>query len=1013
MNRIVCFVFGVWFLFLLSAVDAMADEIRVSHCFQGDSIAAINDGVEPQTSTDQPRHSFWDHKGTQEWVEYHFSESRKVSATEVFWLDDTPQGDCPLPRKWQLFYRQDTTWTPVKNTSPFTIEKDVFCRVTFEPVNTSALRIEVTLQPGQGAGIIEWDVRNDPTLVKQRAVKRTMHRLDSVYFSPRETPLLEHIRKTYGFSSEAQKYFAAMNTFQKRAADIRQRLEADSNVEEKEVDVLTQEISTFLSAPTHQLPPIAFFTRYPLTRPNAANCAIWQSVPEAWGCSIRILDPASPDATPVILFENPDGAIYDMNLSNDAKTLFFSYHHKDEPCWQIYEIGVDGQGLKKISQEPQYYEVGAIELPTGELAFISTRRIGFTVCQPGPSSNLYVMNRDGGNVRCVSQNTLSDFSPQMLPDGRVLFTRWEYVDRDLTYRQSLWTQNPDGRRYQLYYGNTIRDAGVLWQARPIMNRTDLVVSTFAPHHGWSHGAIGLIQNQMGLEAPKETGFSYITREYPSIRDTAYRWSYRDPFPLNDYQFLVSCGLDLNRFALYLLDLCGNRTMLYADAHMGCYNPLPLIEQPVAPQIVDSESGNNNPDETLQWGTLLLANVYEGLPEIERGRVKYIQIMEQMRKLADLTKRAYDQSPGMSYATYYAKKCWGRVPVEEDGSAFFEVPALHEVYLQALDADGRELQRMTSALQLMPGETAGCIGCHENRQTSPPFNLTRMPLATSKTPVHPEVPDWGTDGVVDFVKVVQPVLDKYCVECHSGPNPKAGYNFSGDKTRIFNMAYDNLLGRSRSYRQHDMETGDMLPEEQAKGKPLVHFYWLLRTPSAVNRPLQTGSHASRLLDYIDTDHCGQFLSLEDRERIYAWIDADVPYYATYEHSRPRSPGYRDLCTDIDTGKEAAWYKDDFLAVFETRCASCHGAIPEPNDHANIWDGRYGWMNFTHPEWSSALTAHLSKEAGGWGLGTENGGEGTPLFDTTEDPDYMRMLKALQQGRDAMMAHPRVDMAVVAK
>jgi len=160
-HKTFCF-WGTLFPLFLSLVNTAADEVRVSHCFQGDSVAAINDGVEPQTSTDQPRHSFWEHKGTDEWAEYHFAEPRTLSATEIFWLDDTPAGDCPLPLTWRLLSRQDNTWTPVKNTSPFSIEKDVFCRVTFEPVVTSALRIEVRLQPGKGAGIIEWDVRDDP-----------------------------------------------------------------------------------------------------------------------------------------------------------------------------------------------------------------------------------------------------------------------------------------------------------------------------------------------------------------------------------------------------------------------------------------------------------------------------------------------------------------------------------------------------------------------------------------------------------------------------------------------------------------------------------------------------------------------------------------------------------------------------------------------------------------------------------------------------------------------------------
>ena len=107
-------------------------------------------------------------------------------------------------------------------------------------------------------------------------------------------------------------------------------------------------------------------------------------------------------------------------------------------------------------------------------------------------------------------------------------------------------------------------------------------------------------------------------------------------------------------------------------------------------------------------------------------------MEQVRKSEDLVSRAYDQSPVMSYGTYYAKRCWGTVPVEEDGSAHFLAPALREIYFQVLDAEGRELQRMTSGVQVMPGERISCIGCHEPRQWSPPA-AGRIPLAARRPP----------------------------------------------------------------------------------------------------------------------------------------------------------------------------------------------------------------------------------------------------------------------------------------
>ena len=826
-------------------------------------------------------------------------------------------------------------------------------------------------------------------------------------FEPRRTALLDLVCRAEGLSPEGQRYLDRLSAFARRRDQLIADAEAGGATGEKTVTAFADEVNRFLAGEVRQLGPIVFFTRHPLTHPNAANCAIWQSVPERWGCSIRIYDPGRPDQPPKTIFRDPEGCIFDMNLSADARTLFFSYRKRSEPCWQLYEIGADGTGLKKISRHGDHYDVGAMELPDGDLLFVSTRRGGYTVCQPGPASNLHVMRRDGTAVRCVSQNTLSDFSPHLLPDGRVLFTRWEYIDRDLTFRQSLWTQNPDGRHYQLFFGNTIRDVGTFWQARPVPGHRDLVVATFAPHHGWPHGAVGLIHTGLGLEAPRDRGFAWITQEFPEIGDRSYRWSYRDPYPVSDYQFLVACGKG-GRFGIYLLDLCDNTAPIISDPEQGCYGPLLLRPRRTPPNLPAVQQVQKRPGGEVRWGTLFVADVYEGLRGIERGRVKTIQIMEQMRKTRDLRSRAYDQSPLMSYGTYYAKKCWGRAPVEDDGSAYFRAPALQEIYLQVLDAEGRELQRQTSALQLMPGETLGCIGCHEPRHATPWAGYDKMPLALRHPPTQPQMPDWGTGGIVDFVKVVQPVLDKYCVKCHSGADPKGGYDFSGDKTRLFNMAYDNLLGRSRSYRQHDMATGEMLPAEKAKGKPLVHFYWLLRTPSAVNQPLWTGSHASRLLERIDTDHCGRMIPLEDRRRIYTWIDANVPYYGTYANSRPRSPGYRDLCTDVESGRPSQWFAKAYLGVYNRACKSCHGDVPNPNDHGRIWDGRLAWINFTHPEWSAALTAHLAKPAGGRGLGTETGGKGAPLFTGTRDPDYAAMLGAIREGRKKMLAHPRVDM-----
>ncbi|HYW80847.1 MAG TPA: hypothetical protein VE890_14800, partial [Thermoguttaceae bacterium] len=627
----------------MSVCRLAGDEVRVSHCYSGDTVESITDRVEPRSPRQQPHHSFWPHHGTEEWAEYHFDEPRTLSATEIYWLDDTPGGGCPVPERWRLFYRKGDRWITVENTSPLGVEKGVFNRVTFEPVETSALRIEVKSRPGHGSGIMEWDVRDDPQVTRAREVRRLLRPLEQLGFEPPESTLIDLIRRTEGFSTEAVRYCDRLARLKRDADRIRARIESGAPVDPEHVTTLASKINELGAEQVAGLGPIVFFTRYPLSRPNAANCYIWQSVPERWGCSIRVYDSSSKGISAQTIFADAQGSIFDMNLSRDAKTLFFSFKRQDEPCWQLYEIGVDGRGLRKISRDPTAYEVGAVELPDGDLIFVSTRRCGYTVCQPGPTSNLYVMHRDGSGVRCVSQNTLTDLSPHLLGDGRVLFTRWEYIDRDLTYRQSLWTQNPDGRRYQLFFGNTIRDIATFWQCRPVPGHGNLVVSTFAPHHSWPHGAIGLVQNRLGPEAVRGEGFVSLTPDVPQTLDQSYRWSYRDPYPLSDYQFLVAYGGgdERGRFTLELLDICGNRTPVYEDLEMGCYGPIPIRPRPMPPMPAPIVQTETSPDEQIQWGTVLLADVTRGLSEIEPGRIRYVQIMEQMRKMADLSHRAFD------------------------------------------------------------------------------------------------------------------------------------------------------------------------------------------------------------------------------------------------------------------------------------------------------------------------------------------------------------------------------------
>jgi hypothetical protein len=132
-----------------------------SRCWQNDSVSALNDQVEPKASDDKtiPRFTWWDHRGTKEWVQYDFERPEKVSAVEVYWWDERRIGaHCRVPQAWRLLYQSGGEWKPVSGAGPYATEMDRFNRVTFDPVETKALRLDVELQPEWSGGILEWKV---------------------------------------------------------------------------------------------------------------------------------------------------------------------------------------------------------------------------------------------------------------------------------------------------------------------------------------------------------------------------------------------------------------------------------------------------------------------------------------------------------------------------------------------------------------------------------------------------------------------------------------------------------------------------------------------------------------------------------------------------------------------------------------------------------------------------------------------------------------------------------------
>ena len=768
-----------------------------------------------------------------------------------------------------------------------------------------------------------------------------------------------------------------------------------------------------LVALTRTLPPIMYIEGAPL-RTRVGPVSVGHSAypdGDVWGTAIKVLDPSKPDMPPRTLFADKDAIILDLALSPNAETIWLSMRRRSSPYWHVYRMGADGSGLTALAAG-KFHDTSPAPLPDGRIAFVSTRAKGtHLVCTDGPSSRIHVMDPDGSNVKMLSSNTLADYFLTVRSDGRLLYTRWEYVDWNIMSRQSLWTQYPDGRHLELWFGNLLDDPPNLLQAREIPGLPDEAVCTFAPHHGSPYGAIGVVSAKNGPEGRRGKAVRWLTPEFPSIMDFNQPWAYCWPYPLGNGLYLCSYGGGgLKRYRLSLIDERGNRATVYDPKAASAFCATPLVPRPVPKTLaaftpettktitVPAAPPGQPTDETVSVGYLYVADVLRGIAEsVAREDVKAVRIMEQLPKTVNLgNPRAYDQSPLIGVGTYYAKRVWGYAPVAADGSAYFEVPALKEIYLQLVDGAGREIRRMTSALNVMPGERRSCVGCHEGRMTA---SAAFAGEAARHAPT-PLVPPAGRRaGVVDYMRDVQPIWNRHCIRCHGGGNPAKGLSLEDGRTRFFCRSYDGLNERAGSDRQSYLSYGGA--PEAKKGKPLIHSILLNYGFADVLRPRQTGSCASRLPDYLEKSHCGTDMTAEEKRRVFEWIDAMVPYYPTTDCAHVRARGKRDRWGDPDTVALAPWVAR-YDGVFTRACSGCHGKL-KPDNVGIRGDRRWEWVDLTRPETSPTLMAHLPKGAGGRGLPAR----GKFSFAGRADPLWQELLSIISEGAAFAAQTPEPD------
>jgi Hydrazine synthase alpha subunit middle domain/WD40-like Beta Propeller Repeat len=469
------------------------------------------------------------------------------------------------------------------------------------------------------------------------------------------------------------------------------------------------------------------------------------------------------------LLEDLAGAVRDPCVSYDAKKILFSYRKENEGNYHLYEINADGKNLRQLTQGG-YDDIEPAYLPDGGIIFVSTRSRRWVNCWLTQVATIHRCEADGKNIRPLSANIEHDNTPWPLPDGRILYMRWEYVDRSQVNYHHLWTMNPDGTQHSIFFGN-MHPGGLYIDAKPIPGCDD-VLFIDSPGHG-SKEHQGFVARVSQKEGPDKQ---------ENLRRLTKKSDFRDPWPFSSDLFMAAQGRNL-----ILLNNNGAMTNLFSlpknMSNCLLHEPRPLM--PRKKEIVIAEKT----DWTQAHGVFFLENIYEGrhLKGVEKGSIKKLIVLESLPKPINFTG---GMDPLSYVGTFTLPRVLGTVPVEPDGSAYFEVPALRALFFVALDGQGRAVKRMQSFTQLMPGEQQGCTGCHENRTQAPrPYNTKS--LALRKKPATIDEKDRIFD-VPDFPKHIQPILDRNCVRCHNPTDRKGGVDLCGDRGPMFSISYHALV-----------------------------------------------------------------------------------------------------------------------------------------------------------------------------------------------------------------------------
>lgn len=542
-------------------------------------------------------------------------------------------------------------------------------------------------------------------------------------------------------------------------------------------------------------------------------------------------------------------SIADLKLHWDGDRAMFTQTMSDNR-WNVFEVKLNNGDCKKLIDNPEpdleFYD--GTYLPDGRI--IANSNIGYqgVPCVNGsdPVGNMVLYTPQSKNLRRLTFDQDVNWNPVIMNNGRVMYTRWEYTDLTHYYTRIVMNMNPDGTEQKALYGSGSMFPNSTFDVQPLPGYASAFVGIISGHHGVARsgrlilfdpakarkGAAGMLQ-----EIPH--------RNRPIVEEVKDRlvdgvWpQFIKPSPLNDTYFLVAAKLDKNDlWGIYLVDKFDNVTCLHKMEGEGYISPIAVRKTVTPPAIPDRVKLDD------KQATVFIQDIYEGegLKGIPRGTVKSLRL--HAYEYAYVQTQSDHNWHGIQ-SGWDIKRMLGTVPVEEDGSVIFKIPANTPVSIQPLDKDGVAVQWMRSWLTGQPGEIVSCVGCHEDQNQ---IVIPKRVIASQKAPHALTPPEGGTRSFT-FDLEVQPILDRACIACHNGEGK--AFDLRGGKKdgKGYGTSYLNL----HPYVHRQGGEGDMV----------------------VLYPYEYHPNTSELVRLLKKGHYNVQLTDAEWRKIYNWIDYNAP------------------------------------------------------------------------------------------------------------------------------------------